>query len=102
MKRKQMHPAKRLLVDFIKQRLPPFLRADGGAMMKHRAQDHIHREFRKLHGWPEALDEIELLTRNIGRERWTNAWGHALRELTLEGSTEPCAETEHYALKNRG
>src|SRR4051794_20561675 len=103
MKFDEMHPAKRMLVEFIIEKLPQLLQRRGGSMPKDAAHNEIQSVFRKAHGWPPALDELESLGEVRGRKRSSNAWGWAMRRLNETGTTKPCTRTKTYELraKNR-
>jgi len=80
-------PDKERLADFVHRRLPDLLRENGGKLRKKDARQIVREEFADTqNGWPASLDE-----RDGNGPRWTNAWGHALRQLAVTGITEPCS-----------
>ena len=89
-----MHPMKRQLVEFIIDALPNLLRDAGGSLDKGVAHARIHEAFRAKRGWPPELNESEV----NGRQRWTNAWGWAMRWLYEDGVTKRCTKSPQYEL----
>jgi hypothetical protein len=89
-----MHPAKRLLADYIIEHLPKVLREHRGAMPIDDARSVIETSFRTEHGWHPILDDLDIGTRTVAR----NAWGFALKELNESGVTESTKGQTDYRL----
>jgi hypothetical protein len=91
---------KQRLTDFVLRRLPDLLRANGGKLRKNEARQIVRKEFANAqNGWPASLDE-----KDANGPLWTNAWGHALRRLSVSRITEPCArkggtQPDYYRLR---
>lgn len=90
---RKMHPAKRMLAEFVCEQLPQLLK-ERGPVEKNQARTTIERMFRERHGWPKELDRLE----EPGRPMRSNAWGWALHWLCAEGVTRKCSGSDRYEL----